>query len=1322
MNIYMFLNPITRTFTCETEGVAAVRDDYEVDAIVFKLPSVIENADPFYDTKIVSFTIPGSTRIFTRTLDQIDSDANWVYVTWPLTAAMAEKVGTIRFALLLKGLSQDLSTITTKWRSQISSFSIVDTLSGSDTEPEEEEEDATTSEKIAALNSAVFVLQSQIDKLGNGTPRPVSLAAEMTDPETIYVYTGSETGYTYGYWYYYNDAEQEWQEGRQYGGPHSGSIDTDDIAEGAVTLSKLAPEIRDNFTDDAASGVSYNDTNTNLGATTVQQAIEKVVKNNVYNCTFTGNDIAGYSYATGSTYAGLYAAVSAGFPAYVKYAETTGVPDTYHLIYVNGEEMLFLCIRGQNVKTFVISPDSVQHASVSYAQSADVTAAINALKGIYDPRNLQADVFSYASGRVDDLYDNYVSPIITDIRGAYTIHTDGGDSVYTSLGAAVNGVLTAAQAYTRARLVEYKAFTISIVDELPVAGDPMTFYLVPKDNGGYDKWWWITNEDNESVWDVFGSATTLVVTTLPEAGDEDTDYILKTSSGCLYYKYIDGEWNMVAGSLAEIVTELPVTGNAYTDYYCQNAQGVYVHYRWINGEWQTIGSDAYTKTEVNQLLAAISTSVSSLSSDLSTTNSNLTSLSRTVERVAQDLANLDTEGYSYYAALSQDGDTYTFTLYEVDGEEETVKSQFVLPSGGGGGGSSSTTQLEVEKITPSPVVCTPTDKVEIQISYSTTDTDGELVDGTYTWRIGTTTIAAGSLVQGTNTFDLTEHCSIGTQKLILTVTDEGGSVAVKSWTVQIVDVRLESAFSDRYTNPLGRSVNFTYTPYGAVSKTVHFKLDGVTLESVVTSASGTLQSYTLSPQTHGAHLLECWITATVNSTEIETEHIFKDIIWYDESSSSPVQYDTTRIAYVVYDPSTSTPAVTLAVDGVTVNQLTLTEALNTWAFKADDVAVHVLTITCRTTSVEIRVNVRELGYDVSPVTANLEFDFDPIGRSNTAANRLWHDENHPGVAMTVSNNFDWSNGGYKIDSDGNQYFCVKAGCRAYISYDLFGTDPMQAGAEFKVIFKTSNVRDNTTSFLTCLPEDTVKVGLDMKAHAAYLKTSTDELYMPYSEEDVIEYEFNINPLDLEDASATSYIMTYEDGVGARPLIYDASHRIYQYAPAPITIGSDDCDVWIYRMKAYSSALSDTDILRNFIADSRDSTTMIDRYERNQIYNENNQLTPESVANACPDLRVIMIDCPHFTNDKKDYVRNTNVGAFTGTEIRHMITGSGRTAIMPARAPRRMNMDSRAETSTSSSVSTESTSGYPRFRSMSPTSRSWYLVTAQDIQTDPGKSA
>ena len=119
-------------------------------------------------------------------------------------------------------------------------------------------------------------------------------------------------------------------------------------------------------------------------------------------------------------------------------------------------------------------------------------------------------------------------------------------------------------------------------------------------------------------------------------------------------------------------------------------------------------------------------------------------------------------------------------------------------------------------------------------------------------------------------------------------------------------------------------------------------------------------------------------------------------------------------------------------------------------------------------------------------------------------------------------------------------------------------------------------------------------------------------------------------------------MTYEDGVGARPMIYNNSQRLYQYTPVPITIGSDDCDVHIYRMKAYSSALTDSDILSNSIADALDSDTMIARYERNQIYDENGNLTPDSVANSCPNLRVIKIECPHFTNDKKDYVKNTNI--------------------------------------------------------------------------------
>ena len=546
--------------------------------------------------------------------------------------------------------------------------------------------------------------------------------------------------------------------------------------------------------------------------------------------------------------------------------------------------------------------------------------------------------------------------------------------------------------------------------------------------------------------------------------------------------------------------------------------------------------------------------------------------------------------------------------------------------------------------------------MEIKFNYSSIDSDGESVDGTYIWKLGSSIIASGALVQGENTFDATEYINIGTQKLVLTVTDAAGSVVVKSWTVQKVDVRLESSFNDKITYGVNNSVNFTYTPYGAINKTVHFKLDGVELSSVSTSSSGTLQSYTLPAQSHGAHLLECYITATINGKYIETDHIFKDIIWYDENSDVPVigciyrndyygkveakQYNSTNIPFYVFDPKTATPTITRSVDGKVVATQTMSGTSDVWVYKSSEIGDHTLTIQCRDTVLTIIMDIKELGITIEPITANLAFDFNPTGLSNSSENRLWQDSN-TGVNMTVSDNFDWSNGGYQIDKDGNQYFCVKAGTTATINYNLFERDASIYGSEFKCIFKTTNVRKADTTFLTCQSDETV-VGLEMNTHEAYLKSSIDSLYIPYSEEDIIEFEFNINTLDKDNSDATAIIMSYEDGVGLRPMIYDSTHRLYQYNPVPITIGSADCDVHIYRMKAYSSALTDSNILSNFIADARDSDEMISRYNRNQIYDENNALTPESVANACPQLRVIKIECPHFTNDKKDYVKNTNV--------------------------------------------------------------------------------
>ena len=670
-------------------------------------------------------------------------------------------------------------------------------------------------------------------------------------------------------------------------------------------------------------------------------------------------------------------------------------------------------------------------------------------------------------------------------------------------------------------------------------------------------------------------------------------------------------------------------------------------------------ADVYTKTEVDAAIANVEVDLSgyytktevdsktdTLSSSIGTNATNISSLSETVTGLQETVNGIDTSPrLTYDATYNTEGD-YSFILYEIENEGDSEsevrseKAKFVIQGGGGSSGTSST--LKIEYVTKTPIVVTTNDDAIITFKFSGTDSSGdEVLEGTATWKVAGSIVATNTVVSGENSFDVTKYLTIGTQKVQLSIVDAAGSLVTKAWTVQKIDVRLESTFNDKLTYPIG-TVSFDYTPYGAISKDVHFILDGVEIGTLTTSASGIPMAYTIPEQTHGAHLLEVYMTATVNSNVIESNHIYKDIIFYDSTSAVPVigctqqsftalQYDTTNIIYTVYDPATEKPVVTLAVDGDVVSTLTIDSNTQVWQYKSSDVGDHVLTITCGETVKTLNVTIEKLDIDVEPVTAGLVFDFNPSGKSNNDTDRLWSDGD---ITMTVSDNFDWINGGYQIDDNGDQYFCVKSGTSAVINYNLFADDPKKNGKEFKVIFKTTNIKNRDTSFISCMNND---IGLDMKVESANIYSSNNSLYSPYCEEDIIEFEFNINK-DTD----IPMVLTYEDGVGNRPMIYTSDASFMQPTPQPITIGSKDCDIYIYRMKAYSTSLSDRGILSNFIADARNAYEMIARYNRNQIYDENGLLTPQVLAEKCPDLRIIMVDAPWFTNDKSNKVANTNV--------------------------------------------------------------------------------
>lgn len=911
-----------------------------------------------------------------------------------------------------------------------------------------------------------------------------------------------------------------------------------------------------------------------------------------------------------------------------------------------------------------VTKNTIGNFTVSQDDMNAMETKVNSLNTKVNTVDSRVNVVSeQVANKVDKVEGKTLST--NDFTNAYKAKLDGLTGEYEPIGSSEQA-LTAAKQYTDSQLAAFESFDTEIVDALPTTTEAKesTFYLVPKTSGnGYEKYWLIDGE-----WDEFAGSSTEIIGSLEEVSEPsvDVDYIVYDGNVCLYYKWIDNDWCMVAGSVAKVVESLNgETANEFTDYYVKNGDDAYFHYRWDDSSkvFRMVGSDSYSRAEVDAKVKTLENTIAQQVEDITTNATNISDVSGRLDSLIQQFNALDTEGYTYYmtyghATMVETGEEsdYVLTLYQVKDEVETIKSQCIIQ---GGGGATSTTTMTFERVTPTPAVFLKSDKAEVVFNFTAVDADGEDVDCTYSLKREGQIVEQGNLLKGENRIDLTEYATIGSQKFTLNMIDPSGQIVPKSWTVQIVDVRIESDFKDNRTYVAGNTVNFTYKPYGAVSKTVHFILDGEEIDTTVTSASGTQQSYVVPAHEHGAHLFECYITATINGVEVETDHIYKDIIWFDESAETPVigciyrydyygkvdakQYNTTNMPYYVFDPKTSTPVVTHSEDGEVVSTQTLEGSEGNWAYKTDVIGEHNLEIACRDVVVPIVMNIAELGIDVAPVTANLAFDFNPVGYSNNDEDRLWTDAN-TGVTMSVSDNFDWSNGGYQLDADGNQYFCVKAGTTATINYNLFANDlVMEDGAEFKFVFKTTNVGDPNAKFLTCKSGTDIPVGLEMGVHSAnmYAGSADKFLNIPYSEDDKIEFEYNINPLDEGD-DAESFIMAYEDGVGYRPFVYDSSNRLYQQDPVAIVIGSTDCDVHIYRMKAYNSYLSDVEILSNFIADAPNAEEMISRYDRNQIYDENGNLDPDRLAVACPQLKIIKITCPQFTVDKDDKVDGTTI--------------------------------------------------------------------------------
>lgn len=592
------------------------------------------------------------------------------------------------------------------------------------------------------------------------------------------------------------------------------------------------------------------------------------------------------------------------------------------------------------------------------------------------------------------------------------------------------------------------------------------------------------------------------------------------------------------------------------------------------------------------------------------------------------------------AKLAAKGDNLEFdydtNLLYLTSEGERIGDGIQVATGvGGGGGTSLEYTITLKNLLESRVLTVAAgNKVELKYTYSSVDSEG-YTDGN---GVGKLTIngavkPALSVVQGENILDVTSMLSVGANTIKIRVENSEGAAKTLSYTVNVVAATITSSFD--VSAPFTGDIQFDYTPNGAVEKTVYFEVDGTVIGTQVVTASGKQQSYTIPAQAHGSHALRVWFECVIEGADVTSNELYYEFASIVDGNTTPIitsnfqatdvtQYDTVVISYRVYTPNSLTSTIDLLADNVVINDdLSVNRTEQYWSYRVDSAGDHTLKIQCGSQSKSWTFNAADANVDVEAETNNLALYLSSYGRNNNEANpATWE---YSDIAATLSN-FNFASDGWQMDEDGVTVLRVAGDARVAIPAQIFANDFRATGKTIEVEFASRDVLDYEAVIISCMAGGR---GLQITAQRADLFSEQSSIGSQYKENEHIRVSFVV-----EKRSDNRFLMVYINGILSAAEVYPTDDNFMQSSPVGISIGSNMCTTDIYCIRVYDNNLNRYQILDNWIADTQNGALMIERYNRNQIYNDADEVT---IANLPADLPYLVIEAaalPQFKGDKQ----------------------------------------------------------------------------------------
>jgi hypothetical protein len=175
------------------------------------------------------------------------------------------------------------------------------------------------------------------------------------------------------------------------------------------------------------------------------------------------------------------------------------------------------------------------------------------------------------------------------------------------------------------------------------------------------------------------------------------------------------------------------------------------------------------------------------------------------------------------------------------------------------------------------------DSVSIAFRYASVDADG-LSDGPGIGSLIVNQVKKANVAvqQKLNTLDITKYLALGANSVELIVENSEGKTKSLTYQIEIISLSLTTKFKemDIYT----ADTDFSFVITGAGTKTVHYIMDGVEIDSeVLTNTTKLAHTYKIPMQSPGDHIFEVYADMEVNNMEVKSNTITLGMMYVSDT-------------------------------------------------------------------------------------------------------------------------------------------------------------------------------------------------------------------------------------------------------------------------------------------------------------------------------------------------------------------------------------------------------------------------------------------------------